>query len=177
MNFRRLGVSLVSVCALAACSNEDPIVSLNVTAGDDVPVVDKLHVKITDGSHEFVYDFAPPLDDAMGDAGPSIRNSFFERISLPKSFEDRDALIHVDALRAGGTAFSPPLSDETTVHIEEDGVVAAYVKLAFPTPPPTDGGGEAGAAGAAGSPAAEAGAGGVPNGEGGAGGESAGAGG
>jgi hypothetical protein len=162
MTFRRFVVSLISVCALLACSDDDAVVALNVTAGDDVPVVDQLHVTITQGSRKFVYDFAPPTEPGMGDAGPSIKNSFFERITLPDDFEDENALVHVEARHTGGAPFVPPLTSETTVGIVEDGAVAAYVTLAFPVPPPDQGGeagagGEGGAAGAGGESGAGAG--------------------
>jgi hypothetical protein len=148
MTFRRFTVSLVSVWALLACSDEEAVVALNVTAGADVPVVDQLHVTITQGSRRFVYDFTPPIEPAMGDAGPSIQNSFFERITLPDGFDDQEALVHVDALQAGAEPFDPPLASETSVRIEEHGAVAAYVTLAFPPAPPVpDPGGEAGAGG------------------------------
>lgn len=162
MTSRRFAVSLVAVCALLGCSNADPIVSLNVTAGADVPVVDQLHVTFTQGSRKFEYSFAPPSDPAMGDAGPSIEDSFFQRITLPSSFEDQDALIQVEALHAGSVPFSPPLTDQTTVHIEEDGVVVAYVKLEFPMAPPSTGDAGAsgeGGAGGDGNAAADGGAG------------------
>jgi len=149
MTFRRLVVSLVAVCALLACSDESSVVALNVTAGADVPVVAQLHVTITQSSRKFVYDFAPPTEPGMGDAGPSIQDSFFQRINLPEDFEAEDALVHVDALQAGAVPFTPPLSSETTVRIEEDGAVAAYVTLAFPEPPPSPSG-DAGAGGAIG---------------------------
>ena len=157
MTFRRFAVSLASVCALFGCSNADPIVALNVSAGADVPVVDQLHVTFTQGSREFVYDFTPPTEAGMGDAGPSIQDTFFERITLPSAFEDQDALIRVEALKAGHVPFSPALSSETQVHIVKDGVVAAFVTLEFPTTPPA--GGDAGAGGEGGA-ANEGGAGG-----------------
>jgi hypothetical protein len=150
MTFRRFAVSLVPVCALFACSNEDAIISLNVTAGADVPVVDQLHVTITQGSRQVVHDFKPPTEAGMGDAGPSIQDSFFERITLPESFTDQDAVVRVEARKAGGAAFTPPLTDETTVRIEEDGVVAAYVKLELPAVVPPPEGGAAGEGGAGG---------------------------
>lgn len=165
MTFRRFAVSLVSVCALLACSDEAAVVALNVTASDDVPVVAQLHVTITQGSRKFVHDFAPPTEPGMKDAGPSIQNSFFERITLPDDFDDEDAKIHVEALQAGSVPFTPPLSSETTVRIEEDGAVAAYVTLAFPPSPPASGANEAGAGGTA----ADNGVAGAPS-EGGAGG-------
>ena len=149
MTFRRLAVSLISVCALFACSDEPAVVALNVTAGADVPVVDRLHVTITQGSRKFVYDFTPPIEPSLGDAGPSIQDSFFERITLPESFDDEQARILVEALQAGAAPFAPPLTSETSVQIEEDGAVAAYVTLAFPPAlPPPDG--DAGAGGAGG---------------------------
>jgi len=151
MTFRRFAVSLVSVCALLACSDESSVVALNVTTAPDVPVVAQLHVTITQGSRQFIYDFAPPIEAAMGDAGPSIQDSFFQRITLPEEFDDQDALVHVDALQAGGVPFTPALSSETTVRLEEHGAVAAYVTLAFPGKlPAPNSGGEAGAGGAAG---------------------------
>lgn len=160
MTFRRFAVSLLPVCSLLACSNDDAIIALNVSAGADVPVVDQIHVSVTQGSRNFVYDFKPPSEMGMGDAGPSIQDSFFERITLPGSFTDDDALVHVEARHTGGQPFNPPLSDETKVRIEEHGVVAAYVSLKFPSVSPPKMGGEAGAAGEAGA-SGEAGAGGA----------------
>jgi len=132
MTSRRLAVSLIAVSALLACSVDASVVALNVSSGADVPVVDRLHVTITQGSRSFVYDFTPPSEAGMGDAGPSIRDSFFQRITLPEDFDDRDASIHVEALQVGALPFTPPLASETSVRIEEDGAVAAYVTLAFP---------------------------------------------
>jgi hypothetical protein len=167
MTFRRFAVSLFSVCSLLACSDDDSIVALNVTAGADVPVVDQIHVTITQGSRKLVYDFKPPVEEAKDEGAASIKDTFFERITLPDGFEDQDALVQVEALQAGRTPFDPPLTDETTVHIEENGVVAAYVKLELPMmepePEPAAGGagGEAGATSESGASGA-AGQGGAP---------------
>lgn len=150
MTFRRLAVSLASVCALLACADQAAVVALNVTAAADVPVVAQLHVTITQGSRQFVYDFAPPIEAGEGDAGPSIQHSFFERITLPKDFDDQAARVLVEALQAGAVPFSPPLSSETSVRIAADGAVAAYVTLAFPPLPPPAPSGDAGAAGESG---------------------------
>jgi len=146
MTFRRFAVSLAAVCALLACADQAAIVALNVTADADVPVVAELHVAIMQGSHKFVYDFTPPIQAGDGDAGPTIAHSFFERITLPLDFDDQDARIFVEALQAGAVPFTPPLTSETTVRIEADGAVAAYVTLSFPPPPP-DPNGDAGAGG------------------------------
>jgi hypothetical protein len=169
MTFRRFAVSLFSVCSLLACSDDDSIVALNVTAGADVPVVAQLHVTITQGSRKLVYDFKPPVEPAMGEGAPSIKDSFFERITLPDDFEDQDALVEVEALQGDRAPFDPPLTDETTVRIEENGVVAAYVKLELPKMDPEPEPGAGGAAGASGDGGAtsEGGAGGTAS-EGGA---------
>ena len=155
MTFRRFAVSLISVGALVACSDDPAVVALNITADADVIAqlqedqlhVDQLHVTITQGSSKFLYDFTPPTAAAMGDAGPSIQSNFFERITLPESFEDGQARIVVDALQAGAVPLTPPLTGETSVPIDEDGAVAAFVTLAFPAP---EMGGNAGSGGGGG---------------------------
>ena len=186
MSLRHVFVSL-SVACLAACSSGDTIVSLNVTATDRVPVVERLHVTFKQGSHSYVHDFTPPKETS-DDEVDSIKNGFFERITLPGDWNEAAAKITVEAFQKGGSPFDPALTDETTVTLQPEGVVAAYVKLDIPEPPPVGGaGGEAagGASGAGGAPG-EGGAsptGGVPNdaggtpGEGGAAGAAAGAGG
>jgi len=151
MPLRRLAVSLVCACSLLACSDDDTIIALNVSAAADVPVIDQLHVTITQGSRKFVYDFKPPVEAAKDDAEASIQDTFFERITLPDSFDNEDASVQVEARKASGAPFEPALADETTVRIEENGVVAAYVKLALPmTPPQPAEGGAGGASGEAG---------------------------
>lgn len=161
MTFRHVLVSLAVTC-LCACSSDDTIVSLNVAATDRVPVVERLQVKIKQGSHTHAYDFAPPTDStAAPDSVESIKNSFFQRITLPGDWDEADALVSVEAFQKGGAEFAPPLVDETQITIRPNGVVAAYVKLDIPEQPPMGGaGGEGGAgpAGEAGAPATEGGA-------------------
>ena len=139
MTFRRVIVSLAAVWALSACSNDDTIVALNVSATDAVPVVDQLHVTFTQGSRRHVYDFAPPTETPGGDDPPpaSIQNSFFERITLPDGWDEKSTLITVEAQQADGSPFDPPLGDETTVTMEANGVVAAYIRLDIPAEPPS----------------------------------------
>ena len=155
MTFRRVVVSLAAVWALSACSTGDTIVALNVTATDAVPVVEQLHVTITQGSRRHVQDFAPPTETPTGDdaPAPSIKNSFFERLTLPEGWAEEATLIRVEAQQADGSPLDPPLSDEATVTLQPDGVVAAYIQLDIPAEMP---GGEGGAGGAG----AEGGAGG-----------------
>jgi hypothetical protein len=161
MTLRHVIVSLATVSGLAACSSGDTIVSLNVSATDAVPVVDELRVTITQGSREHVTRFAPPTETPTGDdpPPPSIKNTFFHRITLPESFEDADATIEVEASDENGDPFVPVLGDETTAKIRPGGAVAAYVQLDIPAPG-TGGSGGAGGGGAAGDAGASAG--GVP---------------
>lgn len=168
MTFRHVFVSLAVTC-LVACSSDDTIVSLNVTATDRVPVVERMQVTFKQGSRSFVYDFAPPEDNATEETPASIKNSFFQRITLPGDWDEAEAKISVEAFGEGDDSFDPPLVDDTTAKIEPEGVVAAYVELDIPEPPPVGGAGGEGAGGAPsdGGAPAEGGApssGGVPSG-------------
>jgi hypothetical protein len=152
MTFRRVVVSLAAVWALSACSNGDTIVALNVTATDAVPLVEQLHVTITQGSRRHVQDFAPPTETPTGDDAPppSIKNSFFQRITLPEGWAEEPTLIQVEAQQADGSPLEPPLSDETTVTLQPEGVVAAYIELDIPAEMPAGEGGAGGQGGAGG---------------------------
>jgi hypothetical protein len=176
MTYRHVLVSLAVTC-LCACSSDDTIVSLNVTASDRVPVVERMQVTVKQGSRTFEYEFEPPTETPE-EGDPSVKNSFFERITLPGDWSEATAEISVEAFQEGGAAFTPSLSDETEVTLRPEGAVAAYVKLDIPEEPPMNGaGGEGGAGGAptdGGAPSAggaptdggapsEAGAGGVPS--------------
>src|SRR5687767_7329374 len=125
MTIRHVIVSLAAVSGLAACSSGDTIVSLNVSATDAVPVVDELRVTITQGSREHVTRFAPPQDTPTGEnpPPPSIKNTFFERITLPGDWDEADATVEVEASNENGAPFVPALTDETTVKIRPEGVV------------------------------------------------------
>lgn len=164
MSLRHVLVSL-SVACLAACSSSDTIVSLNVTATDRVPVVERIHVTFKQGSRSYSHDFTPPKETSA-DKVESIKNKFFERITLPGDWDEASAKISVEAFQKGGAAFDPALSAETTVTIEPEGVAAAFVNFDIPEPPPEGGAGGEGAGGAAGEGGAPS-AGGAP-GEGGA---------
>jgi hypothetical protein len=175
MTLRHVFVSL-SVTCLVACSSSDTIVSLNVAATDRVPVVERIQVTFKQGSHSYVHDFAPPNDtSAEPDGVSSIKNGFFQRITLPGDWDEAVAKISVEAFKEGGDSFEPALTDETTVQLEPEGVVAAYVQLDIPEPPPEGGeggegaGGAPGAAGSSNQAGAAASEGGAPSGAGGAG--------
>jgi hypothetical protein len=155
MTFRHVLVSLAVTC-LCACSSDDTIVSLNVTATDRVPAVEQLHVTFKQGSHSYAYTFTPPQETS--DSGESIKNSFYQRITLPGDWEDSGATVSVEATQEGDAPFTPPLVDETRITIRPNGVVAAFVKLDIPEEMPMTGGAGEGGGGAGGAPASEGGA-------------------
>lgn len=165
MTFRHVWVSLAALTFVAACSSDDTIVSLNVSATDRVPAVESLKVTFTQGSRKLVRDFEPPTDESSPPEGEepvvSIKNSFFERLTLPDDWEEADAKLMVEAFQVGGEPFDPPLVDETTVSILPNKAVAAYVELDIPEEPPPVSEGGAGGAGGAGAGGDGNGAGGV----------------
>lgn len=153
MTFRHVLVSLAVTC-LCACSSDDTIVSLNVTATDQVPVVERMQVTFKQGSHSYNYEFAPPTETSA-DMQESIKNGFFQRITLPGDWDESAASVAVEAFQKGGAPFDPPLVDQTKVTIVPEGTVAAFVKLDIPAAPPMTGGaGEGGTAGEGGAPSA-----------------------
>jgi uncharacterized membrane protein YgcG len=177
MTFRHVWVSLAALTFVPACSSDETIVTLNVTATDRVPAVERLQVTFTQGSRKLVRDFEPPSETSSPPEGEepqtSIKNSFFKRLSLPDDWQEADAKVLVEAFDENGERFDPPLVDETTVGVLPNEVVAAYVQLDIPEePPPT--GGEGGAGGAGGESSS---AGGGAGGAGAAGGADAGQGG
>lgn len=165
MTFRHVWVSLAALTFVAACSSDDTIVTLNVTATDRVPAVQRLQVTFTQGSRKLVRDFEPPSEKSNPPEGEepvtSIKNSFFKRLTLPDDWEEADAKLVVEAFQEGGEPFDPPLVDEATVRIHPNEVVAAYVALDIPEPPPPGGEGGAGGAGAGGAGAGGDGSGGT----------------
>ena len=176
MTFRHVWVSLAALTIAAACSSDDTIVTLNVTATDRVPAVERIQVTFTQGSRKVVRDFEPPSEKSNPPEGEepveSIKNGFFKRLTLPDDWEEAKATVVVEAFDGNGDRFDPPLVDETTVTILPNEVVAAYVSLDIPEAPPPTGEGGAGGAGAGGAGAGGAdgeGAGGADAGLGGAG--------
>jgi len=151
MTFRHVLVSLAVTC-LCACSSDDTIVSLNVNASDRVPVVDHLQVSVKQDSHSFSYEFAPPTETSM-EGAKSIKNSFFQRITLPGDWNEADALVTVEAFQENGDAFDPRLVSETQITLRPNGTVAAYAKFDIKEQPPMNEGGAGGASAEGGAPA------------------------
>lgn len=165
MTFRHVWVSLAALSFVAACSSDDTIVALNVAATDRVPAVKQLQLTLTQGSHKLVRELTPPSEKSNPPEGEepitSIKNSFFERITLPGDWDEADAKLVVELFNEDGERFDPPLVDETTVKIQPNAVVAAYVDFDIPEEPPPGGEGGAGGAGAGGDGAGGADAGGA----------------
>lgn len=179
MKVPRLAVVCVStaILTLIACSDDDTVVALNVNSAADVGEVGRLNVKFTQGTTEFVVDIEEPphvdVDGAGGSDAVRITGTFYERITLPDSFETGNTRIDVEAFDASGA--STLLATPVFVRVREGAATAAFVALDRPDPEPEPepmpeggAGGMPGEAGAGGMPA-EGGAGGMP-GEAGAGG-------
>jgi hypothetical protein len=162
MTFRHVWVSLAALTFVAACSSDDTVVSLNVSATDRVPAVERLQVTFTQGSRKLVREFEPPSEESSPPEGEepvtSIKNTFFERLTLPDDWQEGEAKLAIQAFQEGGEPFDPPLVDEATFTVLPNEVVAVFVDLDIPEePPPMGGEGGAGGAGAGGAGASDAG--------------------
>ena len=125
---------------LTGCSTSDTVVALNFDLPQPIAGLSTLEVSITqEGQPGVTKSIVPPVVPTDGGA-PQAKSAFFERISVPGSWTDAPAQIHVEAKDARGTTLE---SADTTTSIRDDGAVAANVTLgkpAAPTPPePTNG--------------------------------------
>lgn len=110
---------------LAACAN-DTILSLNVSAIEDVGAIREIAVQVEQpGRAPLLSSFAPP-SQTLEDGGMVIAPAFFERIELPERFDDGAATVSVEARSA---AAAPPLQVSTMVELRSGGAVAAFVSL------------------------------------------------
>jgi hypothetical protein len=152
MTFRHVWVSLAALTFVAACSSDDTVVSLNVSATDRVPAVERLQVTFTQGSRKLVREFEPPSEESSPPEGEepvtSIKNTFFKRLTLPEDWVEAEAKLVIQAFQEGGEPFDPPLVDEATFTVLPNEVVAVFVDLDIPEEPPPPMGGEGGAGGA-----------------------------
>ena len=116
--------------ALSGCSSDDTIVAVNFNFAMQIPGVTSLAVTITQtGQTPVTASFTPQTTPI--DGGVMIKQMYFERITLPESWGDGPALLHVDAKGAGGTALA---SNETMFDVRQNGVVAANITLPKPVP-------------------------------------------
>ena|SRR5688572_10377800 len=123
--------ALLALFALATgCSSSDTIVALNVEFKAPIAGLSTLQVTIAQpGLSPNVTSITPPTDP--GDAGPKIRDKFFERITLPDGWAEVVATIQVDAKNAAGTTLE---TQKTSAQIVEAGAVAAFVTFGAPPP-------------------------------------------
>jgi hypothetical protein len=139
---RRAILLLPAASGVIGCAAEDTIVALTIESGDDVGAVANLHVTVRqEPDRELIVDFVPPTEET--DAGPIMKRSFFERLTLSGGWERADARIEVEAQDEDGKRlFARP----TTARIRPEGAVAASVMLGEDAAPmATDAGTEAGA--------------------------------
>lgn len=144
MTHFRLLALLVLVCA--ACSEDDTIVSVNVSSGDAVGNPSALTISITQpGRQPVVREIKPPTKTT--DAGTTIQPMFFERVQLPDDWSEERAMVQVDAKDTGGKVY---VTGKTTCPVVPQGVAAAFVDLGKMEKPDAGAAGSAGNAGAGG---------------------------
>lgn len=110
---------------LGACAN-DTILSLNVSATEDVGAIREIAVQVEQpGRAPLSSTFVPP-SQTLEDGGIVIASEFFERIELPERFDDGAAAVSIEARSAGA---APALTASTPVDLRSGGAVAAFVSL------------------------------------------------
>lgn len=118
--------ALAAFCLLTGCSTSDTVVALNFNLPAPIAGLTTLEVSITQaGQPGVTKSIVPPTVPTDGGA-PQAKSAFFERISVPGSWTDAPAQIHVDAKNAQGTTLE---SADTTTSIRDDGAVAASVTI------------------------------------------------
>jgi hypothetical protein len=116
--------------AVYGCSTDDTVVAVNFDFAMQLPGVTSLSVTITQPGQAPVTASLTPQTVPI-DGGTKLKEMYFERITLPESWGDGQALLHVDAKDAGGTTLA---SNEATFDVRENGVVAANITLPKPLP-------------------------------------------
>jgi hypothetical protein len=144
---------VLPLCALAGCASGDTVLALNVVSSDAVGFIEKIEVTVTQGERApLTRSITPPTKELEKDAGTVIAPRFFERITLPASWDEATAEVRVRALSPD----APALVASTTAEIDPGDAVAAYVELDREKPDASEAGDDA-AAGDAGGPDAGAG--------------------
>ena len=123
--------ALLALFAFATgCSSSDTVVALNVEFKAPIAGLSTLQVTIAQpGQAPNVTSITPPTDPS--DAGPKVRDKFYERITLPEGWPEAVAAIQVDAKNAGGSTLE---TQKTAAEIVENGAVAAFVTFGAPPP-------------------------------------------
>jgi hypothetical protein len=111
------------VCA-SACSQDETIVAVNVNSADSVGNPSQLVITISQqGQSPVVREIMPPT--RTQDSGVSIKPMFFERVTLPDSWERAKTEVKVEAEDSRGVYESAM----TEVTVRPGGAVAAFVDL------------------------------------------------
>lgn len=174
MNLPRvaLGILLTAGSVVLACSDNDTIVALNVTA-DRAYVGEAKLLRVVfsqEGQAPVSEEFPPPNSPVEG-GGQQIEADVDRRIPLPDSWGEQETTVVVTAISPANTETATSEPVKFVLHPNE--TTAAFVDLkAPPEPPPPPAGGNGGAGGSAGDGSAGDGTAGEAN-----GGASAGAGG
>jgi hypothetical protein len=108
----------------SACGDDETIVSVNVNSTDDVGNPSAIIITISqDGQSPVTKEIMPPT--RMVDAGTLIEKSFFERITLPDSWEHEESTVKVEAKNSSGVY----LTAETKTTVRPGGATTAFVDL------------------------------------------------
>jgi hypothetical protein len=141
MNFWSALHFAFAVSLLCSCAADDTIVAVNVNATDQVGNPSAIVITITQAGQTPVNrELAPPTRPI--DGGTAIRQMFFERVTLPESWESGPAKVRVEARNGASVSVT---SEEVEIEIRDEGAVAAYVDLGEepePMPEPDAGTGE-----------------------------------
>lgn len=132
---------IAGAAALFGCAKDDTILSVNVNTADGVPLISKLHIKVTQGGqvveHDYLYNSDPTktmLKSKTMDVGQAgmvtkvpIYDTTYQRITLPDSWSDGEATVDVQAYDEAGNPYLKTFT--TKVDIRDNGATTAFVTL------------------------------------------------
>lgn len=152
MKFTRPILPALLGLSLAACSESDTVISVNVAYGDGLTEVETLRFTLEQEGNPEVEEVvdAPKVENDMMELVP---DDFFHRVTLPDSWDDGEATVLVEALDSRSRLI---ISDEATVRVRVGTAVAAFVELAIEAEEPSPEG-DAGVTPDSGTPAADGG--------------------
>lgn len=150
MKFTRPILPALLGLSLAACSESDTVISVNVAYGDGVTELETLRFTLEQGSNPEVEEVID-APKTMNDQGQLLPH--FHRVTVPDSWDDSEATVLVEALDSRDRLI---VSDEATVRVRVGSGVAAFVELGIEAEEPSPEG-DAGVTPDSGTPAADGG--------------------